>query len=348
MREPIARSTSNGPDKTAASPNDTRTPQAFSVDAAQLDSHQPADWQALETTADVIVPESRTGWWGRLALGAGGLLISLGLALAAERLIADLFTRFDWLGWAGLGLTALLVLALFALSLAEFRAVRRLANLDAWRNHAAAITTGGSRSEGAELIAKLQSLYYARPDLARPRQKLDLDLAHQFDGTEMIASAERHLMAPLDARARALTTAAARRVALVTAVSPRALVDVAFVAYESLKLTRAIALLYGAKPGLFSGWRLSGAVLSHLAVTGGVALGDSVIQQLLGQGLAARLSARLGEGLVNGLMTARVGIAAMQVTRPLPFHAVKKPQVMEFALDLGNIVKTEANQKPGS
>jgi putative membrane protein len=112
-----------------------------------------------------------------------------------------------------------------------------------------------------------------------------------------------------------------------------------------MRLARAIATLYGVRPGLFGSWRLFGAILSSLAVTGGVALGDSVIQQLLGQGLAARLSARLGEGLVNGLMTVRVGIAAMRVTRPLPFSALKQPMVMDFASDLAKIEKDTSKTK---
>ena len=141
----------------------------------------------------------------------------------------------------------------------------------------------------------------------------------------------------LDRRARELTSAAARRVAVVTAISPRAIVDIAFVLFESVKLARAIAALYGARPGLFSSWRLLSEVLAHLAVTGGVAMGDSVIQQLLGHGLAAKLSARLGEGLVNGLMTARVGIAATKVTRPLPFDRLRQPQVLDYATELGKI-----------
>ena len=44
-----------------------------------------------------------------------------------------------------------------------------------------------------------------------------------FDGGELLRYTERTLMAPLDARARALAAASARRVALVTAVSPRAM-----------------------------------------------------------------------------------------------------------------------------
>lgn len=337
MREPVARATAAKP--SASDKTNDRSPRAFDPAEANVDLVAPE--QALDTPSTFAPPTKRDSWWGRLALGAGGLLVSLGLALAAERLISDLFARYEWLGWAGFVLTILFVVAVAALLIRELLALRRLANLDTWRQEAALVTAGGSRADGQRLVARLQALYQTRPDLAQARRTLDLEIGNQFDGPEMIAGAERHLMAPLDTRARALTTAASRRVALVTAVSPRALVDLLFVAYESFKLIRAISALYGGRPGLFSGWKLGGAVLSHLAITGGVALGDSVIQQLLGQGLAARLSARLGEGLVNGLMTARVGIAAMQVTRPLPFHALKQPQVMDFALDLGKIARQQ-------
>ena len=147
-------------------------------------------------------------------------------------------------------------------------------------------------------------------------------------------------MAPLDARARALAAASARRVALVTAVSPRALIDVGFVVWESVRLGGAIARLYGARPGLWSSWRLIGAILGHLAVTGGLVLTDGVIEQLVGQGLAARLSQRLGEGVVNGLMTVRVGIAAMRVVRPLPFTTEPTPMVKDFLPELANVLKS--------
>ncbi|MBV1868028.1 MAG: DUF697 domain-containing protein, partial [Marinosulfonomonas sp.] len=34
-----------------------------------------------------------------------------------------------------------------------------------------------------------------------------------------------------------------------------------------------------------------------------------------------------GEGVINGALTARVGVAAIEVCRPLPFHAAKRPSV---------------------
>ncbi len=72
-------------------------------------------------------------------------------------------------------------------------------------------------------------------------------------------------------------------------------------------------------------------VVSHLAVTGGVGVADSVVQQVIGHGIAARLSARLGEGMVNGLLTARLGLLTIDLVRPLPFHELPRPALNDLA-----------------
>ncbi len=54
--------------------------------------------------------------------------------------------------------------------------------------------------------------------------------------------------------------------------------------------------------------KLMRQVIAHLAITGGMAATDSLVQQMLGHGLAAKLSQRLGEGILNGLLTARLGL----------------------------------------
>jgi putative membrane protein len=46
---------------------------------------------------------------------------------------------------------------------------------------------------------------------------------------------------------------------------------------------------------------------------------DDLVGQFLGQDLLRRLSRRLGEGVFNGALTARIGTAAIAVTRPIPF-----------------------------
>ncbi|WIY51659.1 TIGR01620 family protein [Devosia sp. YIM 151766] len=337
MKRPIARTISRQDD--GAEP--VRTPRAFTPDRAEIVeiAFEP------EPEPELVAPRlRRTSWLAKLAWTSGGILVSAGLGLAADRLIRDLFASNEYLGWIGLGVLGAFLVAILALVLREMLALRRLRVLDGLKADAARATEANDRKLAGHVVGQLESIYAARPDLARARDVVAQNLPNLFDGHETIALAERNLMAPLDARAKALTAASARRVALVTAVSPRALIDIAFVIYESVRLAGAIAALYGARPGFFGFWRLAGSVLAHLAVTGGLVLTDGVVEQLVGQGLAAKLSARLGEGVVNGLMTVRVGIAAMRVVRPLPFETLPQPMVRDFIPEL---VKVTTEQGKG-
>ena len=334
MKRPVAR-----PLPAAATPEeDVRSPRAFApAKAEDIETVEPGF--EPDVLPETLPATKGMGWLGRLAWGTGGLLVSLGLGLAAERLIRDLFARYEWLGWLGLAALGAFVVALVALAFREFWSLRRLRSLDRLRQRAADTLISDKPEDARRIVGELQAVYSQRPDLAKARSLIDENLKIMLDGAEMIHFSERVLMSPLDARARALTAASARRVALVTAISPRALIDIAFVSYESIRLGGAIASLYGAKPSLFGSIRLAGAILGHLAVTGGLVLTDGVMEQLIGQGLAAKLSARLGEGVVNSLMTVRVGIAAMRVVRPLPFATQPQPMVKDFLPELVNVAQ---------
>jgi putative membrane protein len=61
--------------------------------------------------------------------------------------------------------------------------------------------------------------------------------------------------------------------------------------------------------------------------------------------VAARLSARLGEGVINGILTARIGIAAIAVCRPAPFIATKGPSVSDFMGELLSSAEAESESK---
>jgi putative membrane protein len=335
MKRPIARPI----DQATDTPEPVRAPRAFTADRAELVEAQ----FEPPTDVDLVAPvPRRMGWVGKVAWTTGSILVSAALGLAADRLIRDLFATNEWLGWLGLGLLAAFIVAILALVAREIFALRRLRVLDALKAEAALASLEDDRKKAGAVADDLLAIYANRSDLARSRETLTSHLPDLFDGTAVISLAERSLMAPLDARAKALTAASARRVALVTAVSPRALIDVAFVIYESVRLAGAIAALYGARPGLFGFWRLVGSVLAHLAVTGGLVLTDGIVEQLVGQGLAAKVSARLGEGVVNGLMTVRVGIAAMRVVRPLPFETLPQPTVRDFIPELVKVTQDAA------
>ena len=109
-----------------------------------------------------------------------------------------------------------------------------------------------------------------------------------------------------------------------------ALADVAAALTANLRMIRRIAEIYGGRSGFFGSWRLTRAVLSHMVATGAVAVGDDLLEPVLGGTIIGKLSRRFGEGLVNGALTARVGLAAIEVCRPLPFAALKRPKVRDI------------------
>jgi putative membrane protein len=288
----------------------------------------------LPATIDIPAGPRRGLSWGTLFWSAVAGLVLLGLGLGTVNLIEDLFARSESLGLLGIALTAAAALALGVITMRELTALVRLAAIEKLHSRAGAVLLSDDREESRAILRDLLKLAHRNPQLARARNALASHAEDIIDGADMIKLAERELMSPLDQEARRLVSSAAQRVSIVTAISPRAAIDIIFVFVAALRLIRQLARLYGGRPGALGMIRLLRHVIAHLAITGGMAASDSLVQQMLGHGIAAKLSERLGEGMLNGLLTARLGLAAIDVTRPLPFTALPRPALTDLAKDL--------------
>lgn len=329
-----------------------RKPAAFAVEPQQRTIEREQPRRAPHATSDYVVAPAEVDVFDReddalavpppatsvrrrsrlsaIFFGALGLLVSLAVGIWVDGLIRELFTRADWLGWAASAAAAIALVTLLALIVRETTSLWRLASVEKMRRRAEAAIVSNDPKAARALVGDLVGLLASRPETAAGRRTLAEQEGQVIDGADLIRLAETDLIAPIDEQARRLVLDAAKRVSLVTAVSPRALVDIAYVAFESARMIRRISELYGARPGTLGFLRLARNVLGHLAVTGSMAVSDSFVHELVGQGLAARLSAKLGEGVVNGMMTARIGIAAIDTARPLPFSAVRQPRMADF------------------
>ncbi|HZC57482.1 MAG TPA: TIGR01620 family protein [Xanthobacteraceae bacterium] len=268
--------------------------------------------------------------WGALFWCAAGGLVLLAIALGIFDLLKDFFARNVELGWLGLALACLAAVSLAVIGIRETAGLMRLANVEHLHQRAADVIATDDRDTGTALVKDLIALTHRIPRLARARANLQGHLGDIIDGADLVRLTERELMAPLDQEARGLITASVMRVSVVTAVSSRASIDMLFVLITFFNLLRRLSYLYGVRPGTLGLVHLLRLVISHLALTGGLATSDSLIQQILGHGIAAKLSARLGEGLLNGLLTARLGLAAIDVVRPLPFAALPRPTLSDL------------------
>ncbi|BBF91828.1 YcjF family protein [Blastochloris tepida] len=292
----------------------------------------------IVSTPTPAKPKSRLG---TLAWSAVVGLISIFVSLQIWQLIEEAFARSALLGSLASLLALIVAVAALVVGLRELVGLLRLENMAKVRSEAEQASATDDRARAETVVKNLLSFAAENPRLTRARADLAGHLDAIIDGRDLIHLAERELMGPLDSEARRMVAETAARVSVVTAVSPNALVDILFVAASAISLVRRLGLLYGGRPGALGLIKIGRQTLSLLAVTGGLAVGDAVLQQMVGHGLAAKLSAKLGQGLLNGMLTVRLGVAAIHAIRPLPFSALPKPTVRELAADLTRRAKAE-------
>lgn len=319
-----------------------RKPQAFDPDDPDfvvseepLASHGDADvassQMADQVADDPSIPSSpaappRGMGWGTLLLGS---LVSLGL-LALTLWVTDFVTttlaRDDWVGWIALALASLAGLAATALILKEIIGFFRMARLARLRRDAETALRTRDQAMERRVVQSLKANVARSRDGRWAVRRFREEERHMRNPGELLGLSERVLIARPDAHARRLVFESARRVGTVSALVPIGFIVVGFVLFENLRMVRRLAGAYGGRPGFFGGLRLFGWIIGHMAATGVIALTDDLWGQLLGQDLLRRVSRKLGEGAFNGAMTARLGVAAISVCRPVPFTASKPPR----------------------
>ena len=281
--------------------------------------------QAMQIAARLVARKPsklvRLFWW--LLSTLIGALVSI----AAWNFVMGLMASYPILGMAMTILIGAVLLVLALLCLRELAAFSRLARLDGLHHDAGQALSQDDLKAARSVTDRLVALYKGREDTRWGRDRLAELRGDQMDAQALLSLAEAELLGPLDIAASREVEAAARQVATVTALVPLALADVAAALTSNLRMIRRVAEIYGGRSGFFGSWRLTRVVLSHLVATGAVAVGDDMLEPILGGTGRAKLSRRFGEGLVNGALTARVGVAAMEVCRPMPFSEGRRPKV---------------------
>ncbi len=305
------------------------------VDAARTSSPP-----GVRATAGAMI---ETGFrWGLLLFSAlsGAALLAAGLWFA--RFVSVGLDRDDWIGLTIRVLLAVAAISALVLLSREWLGWRRLSRLGRLRR--TVDTAVAARDPGAERKAaeRIIALYRGRPELAWALSRVATHRGDVHDPMALLTLVERDLVAGLDLVARRLITTSAKRVATVTALSPMAMIALAFVIYENVRLLRRLATLYGGRPGLAGALRLARSVIGNLIAAGGLALTDDLLGQFIGQDVLRRLSKRLGEGAFNGALTARIGVAAIAEVRPLPFLEAEPLRIRDI---LAEVIRPKAAAK---
>jgi putative membrane protein len=339
-----------------------RPPRAFRIDDPAIrqaeEANMPDPEPALSapsrrraspssTPRGLAVSDIERGFrWGSLMLSAMAALASLAAGLWFTRFVTVALERQDWVGWLATTLMVLVALSGLILLLKELWGFRRLARLARLRKMVRDLRPAEEPKREREAVRLLVRHYTGRSDLKWGLQRLSEHAGDVLAPGELIRLADRELLQPIDMEARRVILKSAKRVATVTALSPMMWIAMGYVLVENVRMFRAIATLYGGRPGTLGALRLGRLVVTHIIATGGLAMTDDLLGQFLGQDALRRLSRRLGEGAFNGALTARLGVAAVEVTRPAPFIDTEPVRVREIFTELVRSLRGSAEPAP--
>lgn len=276
-----------------------------------------------EVVADADIDPPRRSWrFLKLVLGC------LAIALSVEAGLS-IYAAWQASWWQGLlwsiGLGGVVLFAV-AILVREWWLLRGLRRREVQQRQ---LAQSPQQFDADQLLAQLQ-----RDDLSALWYQQRQHYQH-LQPVEQLQRFEEDVLGVVDQQVQRLIFSQAGTTALLVAASPNAILDMVVVLWRSQRLLSQIAKVYGIKLGYMSRIRMWQQVFRAMLFAGVTELAADVGTSALGAELAGKLSARAGQGLALGLLSARIGVQAQRQCRPLPFKHIPAPSVWQLKRQLG-------------
>ncbi|MCK3654304.1 hypothetical protein A4G19_00535 [Pasteurellaceae bacterium Macca] len=268
-------------------------------------------------------------WWVRVLLMLLVLLIVATVAQSVQWLV-DAWQGRAWIDFAfgivfaGVSLTAIGVIVNEWRKLVWLRKYHQNQQVsqDLWQNNA---STSGQIAQTfcQQLIKQLPPT----DKVSQSHQRWLSQLDEAYNSQEVLFLFSENVLKPIDSQVKKWISQSAVENAIIVAVSPLAVVDMLMVAWRNIALVNKITRAYGMELGYFSRLKLFKMVLTNLVFAGASEVVSDMGMDFFSQNLTARLSMRAAQGIGVGLLTARLGIKAMEFCRPVVFQGDERPKL---------------------
>ncbi|MGF1909870.1 YcjF family protein [Vibrio kasasachensis] len=279
---------------------------------AAIEEQEQASEKQLE---QVIRPNKGRKWLTTGMVGAFSALV----AWQSFDTVLQAIQSADWLAlsWAGF-VSALAALGLGAIG-KELWKLRTLRNHFSTQEQSEALLNNDSVGQGKAFCQKLARQGGIQPEsLSYDRWLNGLNASHS--DAEILDMYDAIVVVEQDKLATQIVTRHATESAALVAISPLAVADMLLVAWRNFKMVDNLAQVYGIELGYWSRLKLFKCTLVNMAAAGASELAIDAGMDLMSMDLAGKLSARAGQGIGVGILTARLGIKAISLLRPMPWH----------------------------
>lgn len=193
---------------------------------------------------------------------------------------------------------------------------------------------------GKTVLARLHSPH---TEQAGKRWLSQLDEA--YHSQEVLYLFSQNVLLPIDEQVKKLISKSAVENAMIVGISPLAVVDVLMVAWRNIALVNKITRAYGMELGYISRLKLFKMVLTNMVFAGATEIVTDLGSEFFAQNLSAKFSMRAAQGIGVGLLTARLGIKAMEFCRPVVFAKNERPSLSVVRQALLGAVKDQMFSK---
>ena len=313
----------------------------FEIDPATL---KPGDFQIVQPEPEGSLPaplapavepdEPRSRPWLKLLLGAGAAFGLGVVGLDAYDYAVSLFERSVWLGGAFSLLLALVAIGAVGVVGREVLSLRRLGKVDDLRIAGERLMTSETHGQAEDFLRKVERLYRDRGELDQPIWTFHDKASDALNDRERLELFAETVFTPIDQAAYQIVKRSGRDIGVLTALTPIGALDSLIVLVRTVAMMRSIAKLYGVRPGFTATMRLAKRGVRNIVIAGVGELVSHAAVETAGASLLKMLSARAGQGAINGLLAARIGLSVMQICRPIPFQEDELPSLKSLRVEI--------------
>jgi len=161
---------------------------------------------------------------------------------------------------------------------------------------------------------------------------------------EILGLYSRQILSQVDQKALDKVSKYSTEAAILVALSPMAVMDMLLMLWRNTKMINEVAKLYGMNLSYWSRIKLIKETFKNMVYAGASELVTDVCADIIGADVLGKLSGRMAQGLGAGMLTARLGLKAINVSRPMPFNE-NTPKLKDVRAKVIGQIKQLINKK---